>query len=1212
MEVNQTWQTAELGLARVHTTAAHLGWPYRQQDAHDYGIDVHIEPIEDGTVLGKLIALQVKAGESWFREWSKEFGWWVFRSDQKHLDYWLNHVLPVIVVMYDPTTDMAYWQIVATHTVRLTEKGFVLPIPQDQPFTVEARAVLLGVAVRRDETALSHFEHNLGYLPAGSATSLRTAADTDRVGAALAAEQLSDGRREPRLTATALLGGTPTWLTESVAVGELWDAIAAYLDEHEIYHDAGMAYLNAAEVGGESAARRLAFAGLSFKAAGEREAAREPLEHALSQSARLLREVGLAGLDRDLTDLNPLPLPLAVAAATEAELEAEPTAAMFVVDQLVRASELDEPIRRTKRIAERYPGAPRVRVALAEQLGRRLGLTGGKGGGADFRDSERAAESALRDIRRWDGPSERALSFLLALYLTNGHASKAVAAASPEPYGTATAREAANPEIALQGGTAALVSGNAEALARFDQALEGDPNQLVLAVQRLEVTGETDKLPAALIAAFAAARDDHERSRLIGRMASLGSWPIPEVEDMRDRGVLPDVLYRILEVLAEAACNPDAALPKLRSLAAENPFAATRLLVLIEERSGPSAAADEAWRQHARWLNEEGISVLLADQLRRAGRNNEAAQLIHDLIVRPALPQDARIRMRGWLVAYEGQQGNWAESVALAENAATDGDADEDTQWNLIGGLWNSGRYGEARAALGQFGPRPIGKKELFLWGALHLGVPWHDDDVRTAIRLADENRDDPEIVALLLSLALREVMLDASAASTPPPSLPTRQPLDPELRNEVRAAIDRHGLTDRMLEEVPNTPEGLLRLIGPDHQDKAAQVSNLVERVRSGQATLGQVATRLNQPYSQVLVQRTVGIQPACDLLVLDAETSTAMDALGREWSVDLSSIVTSRLITSLGIDPLELGRPVISLAARADALRGRDALRSLTGASFLVTFDPRNGQAEARHLSVAETAVLVPRAIELDERLERVEAKLSGPLVVLPGLLPIRDEPWASSVQLASDEGSFLYADDVVLRQRAASVGIRSFGTVALIKAALAQNLIDESFASAALRRLLAEYVVDLPLTAADIISQAESDDWRPLAGAAPLLRVAFWRQNGTESTWRAISERAAVEGKDVLFAWTQAALVGSVAAARTERRVDAGAVIIAISLATAHGSGFNMSDRLGEIMEVTGTLVAPTGLRSRIRAALQAQLVGDPNPEETARSILEEEPL
>ena len=1208
MQVNQSWQTAELGLARAHTTAAQLGWPYRQQDAHDYGIDVHIEPLENATVLGKLIALQVKAGESWFREWSDQFGWWVFRSDQKHLDYWLNHVLPVIVVMYDPATDMAYWQVVATHTVRPTEKGFVLPIPQDQPFTVEAREALLAVAVRRDETALSHFEHNLGYLPGGSANSLRAAAAHDRLGSALAAEQLSEGRREPGLTATAFLGGAPSWLTESPAVGQLWDAIGSYLDEHEIYHEAGTAYLNAAQAGGESAARRLAFAGLAFRQAGDPETAKGPLEEAGAQGAGMLSEVGLAGLGRDPNDLNPLTLPPMVASATEAQLESEPTAAMFVVEQLVRAGELDEPIRRTKRIAERYPSAPRVRVALAEQLGRRLALTGGRGGGADFRDSERAAESALKDIRRWDGPSERPLGLLLGLYLTNGHASKAVTAASPEPYGTATAREAANPDIALQGGTAALVSENTEALARFDHALEGDANQLVLTVQRMELSGDTDRLPAALSAAFAVARDDHERSRLIGRMASLGSWPIPEVEDMRQRGVLPDVLYRIMEVLAEAAGGSGTAIPKLRSLAGENPFAATRLLLLIEDQSGPSAAADEGVRQHARWPNEAMISVLLADQFRRANRNDEAAQLIRELLAQTTLPQDAKVRMQSWLVAYEGSQGNWGESIALAENFTADGDTDEDTQWNLIGGLWNSGRYGEARAALEQFAPRPIGPKELFLWGALHLGVQWHDDDVRTAIRLADENRDDPQIVASLLSLANREVMLDTSATASP---VTGHQPLDPEVHKEVRAALDRHGLTDTVLEGVPNTPEGLFRLMGPDHREKAAQVADLVERVRKGLATIGQVATRLNQPYSQVLIHRTVGIQPVCDLRLLETETSTAADALGQEWSIDLSGAVASRLIAPLGVDPFDFGKPVISLAARADALRGRDALRSLSGASFLVTFDPRNGQPDARRLSATETAVLVPRATDLDERLERVEAKLSGPLVVLPGLQPIRDEPWASSVQLASDRGAFLYADDVVLRQRATAAGIRSFGTVALLRAALAQGLIDEPLAVSAFRCLLAQYMVDLPLQAADIISQAETEEWQLLAAATPFLRSQFWKQSGAEATWRAVAERAAIEGEDVLVSWTQLALVGSVSAARIEQRVDAGAVIAAVSLLAARGAGFSISGRLGEVMDPARALVGPAGLRSRIPAALEARLQGDSHPDQTAHSILNDQP-
>jgi hypothetical protein len=75
MHVNPSSATEELGLAAVHTTASRLGWPYREQRAHDYGIDVHIEPIEGGNILGALMGLQVKSGPSWFREWSTENDW---------------------------------------------------------------------------------------------------------------------------------------------------------------------------------------------------------------------------------------------------------------------------------------------------------------------------------------------------------------------------------------------------------------------------------------------------------------------------------------------------------------------------------------------------------------------------------------------------------------------------------------------------------------------------------------------------------------------------------------------------------------------------------------------------------------------------------------------------------------------------------------------------------------------------------------------------------------------------------------------------------------------------------------------------------------------------------------------------------------------------------------------------------------------------------
>jgi hypothetical protein len=89
----------------THTQVAiqdEWGWLFREQPTEDYGIDAHVEIVEHDDVRGRLLALQIKSGESWFRE-SGPSGWW-FRPDAGHVQYWLNHSLPVVVVLYRPGT----------------------------------------------------------------------------------------------------------------------------------------------------------------------------------------------------------------------------------------------------------------------------------------------------------------------------------------------------------------------------------------------------------------------------------------------------------------------------------------------------------------------------------------------------------------------------------------------------------------------------------------------------------------------------------------------------------------------------------------------------------------------------------------------------------------------------------------------------------------------------------------------------------------------------------------------------------------------------------------------------------------------------------------------------------------------------------------------------------------------------------------------------
>jgi hypothetical protein len=70
-----------------------------------------VEPrVARDRLSGRLIALQLKSGGSYLE---KVEGGWVYRGKYKHLRCWLGHVLPVVIVFYDPDTGAMRWQRIA-------------------------------------------------------------------------------------------------------------------------------------------------------------------------------------------------------------------------------------------------------------------------------------------------------------------------------------------------------------------------------------------------------------------------------------------------------------------------------------------------------------------------------------------------------------------------------------------------------------------------------------------------------------------------------------------------------------------------------------------------------------------------------------------------------------------------------------------------------------------------------------------------------------------------------------------------------------------------------------------------------------------------------------------------------------------------------------------------------------------------------------------
>lgn len=116
-----------IGVSTTEKIINQMGLIFREQPTDDYGVDAQIETIENGYATGKLIAVQIKSGNSFFNETTSNGI--IYRGERKHYDYWVNHSLPVIIVLYNPTNDTCYWNVVNPKTATLTSKNWKIEIP---------------------------------------------------------------------------------------------------------------------------------------------------------------------------------------------------------------------------------------------------------------------------------------------------------------------------------------------------------------------------------------------------------------------------------------------------------------------------------------------------------------------------------------------------------------------------------------------------------------------------------------------------------------------------------------------------------------------------------------------------------------------------------------------------------------------------------------------------------------------------------------------------------------------------------------------------------------------------------------------------------------------------------------------------------------------------------------------------------------------------
>ena len=152
MRGSERHQTGDAGESFVNGQFKELGWGVAPNPDSDLGTDLFVMARDERLFdLGLVVGVQVKTGRWWFREEAFDadgglLGWWFRDDDRDHIDAWLRHGLPHLIVLHNPDTHVSYWEHVKDDVVQPTGKGAKVLVPVHQTLGEDHRDALLKVA----------------------------------------------------------------------------------------------------------------------------------------------------------------------------------------------------------------------------------------------------------------------------------------------------------------------------------------------------------------------------------------------------------------------------------------------------------------------------------------------------------------------------------------------------------------------------------------------------------------------------------------------------------------------------------------------------------------------------------------------------------------------------------------------------------------------------------------------------------------------------------------------------------------------------------------------------------------------------------------------------------------------------------------------------------------------------------------------------------
>ncbi|OXM60508.1 DUF4365 domain-containing protein [Amycolatopsis vastitatis] len=861
--------TERLGVGLADVAFTKWGWVFRNQPIGDYGIDAHVEPKTDGVPSGRPVALQIKTGQSYFEPTPE--GWrYRAKGNERHLHYWLGHTLPVLIIFCDPETETLYWQHVTAERINYTPNDWTIVIPRNQTITPDAKDAITSIAYAAVGATEDPLDETMPFLPPSVADAIRRVAASEPRGTLRLAVTLARGRDEPRLAVETILASRPSWLERGV--GQFEAVLGVYSVEHGHSDLAARAFTLAAEQVDAGAGRLYALAAAFTAGTGDLPRATELLDRAEAVGAPPVLLAAVRWHVQQLNETDQVPVPDALRTAPPHELASEPMCLVILGVDAGNRRDISGVVSYAEQALAAGPDNSGLQLRMAEALLWRVTDGSAAVPAEDLRRAENLATAAWQQRRRWAGPSEQAVMVLLRKHLLTGAYTTMINLATPMPQGQASEQEAGEGNIAYLGSIAALALGQRDKATEFVDRAEGTP--IAAGLRALVADPDLprdeqirlwqDALPTV---------DQHDlRVRGLYRLAALGAWPFPELEQARESGVLDPVTADLLTARSEAARGQvQAAVMRLRRHTATT-AGAVELLVEVLENDGQY---DQALQECARGITRFGEIVLDAMRLNlllRSEQRDAAADWAAQLLSRTELPAERRLSLRRGLIGFYTVRADWPNVETHSRAALGEHSGHADLQWALIGATVNQGRLDDAWTRLQQLTPPIIHRGALGVWMGLHAQFGFTEADITTALDSLTRWSDDPEVGAQILA-----TLMHAGGRRAP-----DGRPILPDLDE---AGLQR--FQDALRDYIARYPDGPIRAINIDGLNfaemmraqlapRAEQDRLLVNLVRQGRLPIGLLAAARGRSYAQALIQRACGpiVAMTLDPVRFDRET--------------------------------------------------------------------------------------------------------------------------------------------------------------------------------------------------------------------------------------------------------------------------------------------------------------------------------------------------